>query len=530
MDLSRRTGQISDLRAVLPAFADPFATTSQLMTRTMDSMNRASRIVPSPAVFWALVAAGLIVLCGCPERPPGTNRAEIAQPFKGQEVALIVPASLQLPALWEVVAQEWMEQTGATLRWNEYVGEGGKSLQEMLAEPVPSGGRIILFPLQELSNIDRYLAAIDTTKTSELDLKDVFKGLRERIVSRNRTPVAVPTSAPVLLCYYRADLLKAAGLKPPETWDDYQTLIDTLDRWAPGLTAVEPLAAGSGATLLSARTLAYAKHPENYSVWFDLESGDPMLNSAGFQEAIAVATRAWKKMPPSIMELSPLECRQQILAGKAALAIGQEPVSGTKSASSERAPAIEVGVCRLPGSRRVYNTNSKRWDVLPQGSIHAPGLCAFDGSAVGVGLGDGGTKDAAAWHLFAILVGAQFETNWAHLPKSPCRESQVSTATSWNESGLTLEEASRAVDATAQMLRDHQVVSASPTSISPDLNQLIDKMIGRLLKEDLDPEMALQQLQTEFEELLSKVGKETFRSDYRRGLGLPPLETLPSSR
>lgn len=493
-------------------------------------MNRSSQIVPSNAVFWVLVAAGLIVLCGCPAGSQPTNRTENTQPFKGQEVTLVVPASLQLPALWEVVGQEWMEQTGATLRWSEYSSEGGKSLQDSLAEPVPNGGRLILFPLEELSRIDRFLEPIDTGKTPELDLKDVFKGLRERIVSRNRTPVAVPTSAPVLLCYYRADLLKAAGLKPPETWDDYQALLDSLDRWAPGLTAVEPLATGFGATLLSARTLAYAKHPENYSVWFDLESGDPMLNSTGFQEAIDVAVRAWKKMPPSITALSPLECRQQILAGKAALAIGHEPVSGSKSSSGERAPAIEVGVCRLPGSRRVYNTNSKRWDSLPQASIHAPGLSGFDGSAIGVGLGDSVAKDPAAWHLFSTLVGTQFETNWAHLPKSPCRESQVSTATSWNESGLTIEEASRAVDAVAQMLRDNQVVSASPTPIDPDLHRLTEKMIGRLLNGDLDTAMALQELQDEFEDVVSKVGKETFRADYRRGLGLPPLETFARPR
>lgn len=501
-----------------------------LKTRMMDSMNRSSQIAPSNAVFWVLIAASLIVLCGCPAAAPPTSGTGNAQPFKGQEVALVVPASLQLPALWEVVGHEWAEQTGATLRWSEYSNEGGKSLQDTLAEPVPNGGRIILFPLQELSRIDQYLAPVDTAKTPELDLKDVFKGLRERIVSRNRTAVAIPISAPVLLCYYRADLLKAAGLKPPETWDDYQALVDSLDRWAPGLTAVEPLATGFGATLLSARTLAYAKHPENYSVWFDLESGDPMLNSTGFQEAVAVAVRAWKKMPPTITELSPLECRRQVLSGKAALAIGQEPIFEPKASSVERASGIDVGVCRLPGSRRVYNTNSKRWDSLPQTSIHAPGLAGFVGSAIGVGLGEDVTKDPAAWHLFSTLVGPQFEANWSHLPKSPCRESQVSTATSWNESGLTIEETSRAVDATAQTLRENQVVSASPTPFEPEFQRLTEKMIGRLLRDDLDPTIALQELQAEFEEVLARVGKATFRSSYRRGLGLPALETQPKSR
>jgi len=500
------------------------------MTRTMDSMNRASRIVPSSAIIWALVAAGLIILCGCPSTPPPAKGTGNDQPHKGQEVSLIVPASLQLPALWEVVAQEWMLQTGATVQWLEYTDEQGKSLQDKLAEPAPSGGRIILFPLKNLSSIDRYLATIDSNRTAELDLKDVFKGLRERIVSRNRTAVAVPVSAPVLLCYYRADLLKAAGLKPPETWDDYQTLLESIDQWAPGLTAVEPLGTGFGGTLFSARALAFAKHPENYSVWFDLETGDSMLNTAGFHEAITVASRAWKKMPSTILDLSPVECRQQVLAGKAALAIGQEPIAGSKSEKAERASAIEVGVCRMPGSRRVYNTNSQRWDVLPQASVHAPALSGFDGAALGVGLSENGAKDPAAWHLFSTLIGSKFETNWAALPKSPCRESQVTTAPSWHESGLTIEESSRAVDATAQMLRDSQVVSDFPTTADLELHRLTEQMIHRLLKEDLDPATALQSLQKEIEDLISKAGKNEFRADYRRGLGLPALDAMPASR
>lgn len=476
------------------------------------------RLTPRP---WQIVAVCLGFLCGCPGTPatkPSTN----VQPFRGQEVNLVVPASLQLPALWEVTLQEWMSQTGATIRWSEYSESEPGSLEKLISIPAEAGGRVILFPLRQLSNLDRHLAPM-TADLTAIDLKDLFKGLRDRVVSRNRTPVAIPISAPVMLCYYRADLLAAAGLKPPETWDDYQSLLDSLDRWAPGLTAVEPLAPEHRATLFFARSLAFAKHPENYSVWFDLDSGKPVLQSAGFEEAIAVADRAWSKMPSAIATMTPEDCRKQVLEGKAALAIGVEPTIGVGGVT--RADSIELGVCRLPGSRRVFNPNSNRWDTLPDSAVHAPAICAFDGLAISVGVSQADAGSAAAWHLLSMLVGDQFESNWAELPKSPCRESQTSTATSWNESGLTVEEASQSVDATAQMLRDSQLVADLPVPDADSYRAATERLIGTLLSREVDPQTALRQLQAEFEQIAKTAAAGPLRENYRRGLGLPQLES-----
>lgn len=469
-----------------------------------------------------LIICGFTVLSGCPSDTK-PKPAQTTKPFRGQEVELVMPASLKLPALWEVTLNEWMDETGATIRWSEYSGTDADSLESKLANSPESGGRIILFRLQKLAEIDQQMAPIEG---NGFDTKDIFKGLREHVVKRNRAAAAIPISAPVLNCYYRADLLKKAGRKPPETWKDYQDLIDTLEQWAPGLTAVEPLSADHRATLFFARSLAFTKHPENFSVWFDLDAGKPTLDTAGFVEATEVALRAWKKMPVNVVELSPADCREQILQGRAALAIGIEPTANSKSTGDSR-PAMEVGVCRLPGSTKVFNRNSKRWDSLP--AVHAPGICGFDGLAIGVSLPKE-SRDAAAWHLLSNLVGESFESNWAALPKSPCRESQTSTATSWYETGLTVEEMSRSVDATAQTLRDGQLVADLPIPEANEFRKATSSVVGKLLAGELDPAQTCQQLQSEFEQIVNRIGSEKLRTDYRRGLGLPILELLESSK
>ena len=469
-----------------------------------------------------------LLLCGCFDSKPKGGATDIKPPFKGQEVELLIPKTLGLPATWEVLIQEWSSQTGASVRWTEYSSADEATFGEGLEPTTCSGGRVVLFSLRRLSELDRHLAPLNPITGSDFETKDLFKGLRERVVTRERFPVAVPIAAPVLVCYYRRDLLKAAGLKPPATWEDYQTLLDGLEQWAPKLIAVEPLGPDHRAATFFARSLAFAKHPENYSVWFDLESGDPLVQTPGFVEALATAQRAWKRMPSSIEEMSPADCRRAVLEGRAALALAYEPSSGTEATSRvERAPEIEIGVSRLPGSKRVFNRNSNRWETSPPGRLHAPGLCGTAGLAAGVTLPANGAKDIAAWNLLTTLVEGQFESAWATLPKTPCRESQVGSAPTWIGGGLTAEEASLYVDAVAQMLRDTQVVAELPLPRADELRVATARGVSRVLSGQAEPAAALATMQEDFETFVNSMGRDTLRASHRRGLGLATPTILP---
>lgn len=468
-----------------------------------------------------------LLLCGCFDSKPQGGANAITLPFKEQEVELLVPKALGLPTAWEVMLQEWSSQTGAAIRWTEYSSEEETEFGKSLEPTSSSGGRVILFSLQRLSDLERHLAPLNPAAGADFDARDLFKGLRERVVSRERYPVAVPIAAPVLVCYYRRDLLKAAGLKPPATWDDYQTLLDRLNNWAPNLVAVEPLGPSDRAATFFARSLAFTKHPENYSVWFDLETGDPLLQTPGFVEALGAAQRAWKRMPSSINEMSPSDCRRAVIEGRAALALGFEPSSLTEANSRvEQVPGIEIGICRLPGSRRVFNRNSNRWENSASGSIHAPGLCGMTGLAVGVTLPTSGSKDVAAWNLLTTLIERQFESAWATLPKTPCRESQVNSAPTWSNDGLSAEAASQYVDAVAQTLRDPQLVAELPLPRADELRAATGRCISQVLSEEIEPATALATLQAEFDEIASSLGKDTVRAAYRRGLGLATSKAL----
>jgi multiple sugar transport system substrate-binding protein len=500
-----------------------------LRSRRTSALFSCCRYPRGRTVSASVVAVALCfsALNGCWNAKPAKETATVVHPYRGQDVELVVPRELHLPTTWEILLHEWEAETGATVRWTEYSANELSSVVQAQKEATSTGGRVILFPLRQLPNLEESLSPIEAAAGLEFDPNDIFRGLRDRVVSRNRSVVAVPIAAPVLLCYYRADLLKSAKLKPPETWEDYLTLVETLDRWAPGLVAVEPLGAADRATLFSARSLAFVKHPENYSFWFNIDTGEPQVSSAGFVEAMQIASRTWKRMPSTINAMSRADCHRAILQGTAALAIACEPIISPPATESVARPrGSEIGVCRLPGSRRVFNGNSDRWENSPGGTVHAPGLCGFadDGLALGVRLPEGKPQHIAAQHLLSTLAGGPFETTWALLPKSPCRESQVGTAANWNEGGLSVEEASHAVDAAALTLRDSQLVADLPIPNADEFRNATSQCVDEILKGEVEPQAALDALRAEFEKLISRRGRDALRAAYRRGLGLPTLD------
>ena len=485
------------------------------------------RVPSSPLFILHPSAFILLFLVGCTSNSPSVNKTA-SLPFQSQEMEILTPKSLNLPILWEVLRQEWSSQTGASARFVEYDANGPVPQQSTL-EAV-SGGRLVLFPLEKLCDLDSQLSPLPATDR-EFDSRDIFKGLRERALSREQQIIASPISVPVLVCYYRKDLLRLAHRKPPGTWDEYYELINSLDSWAPGLTAVEPLNPEFRATTFFARSLAFCKHPENYSVWFDIDSAKPTLTSPGFVEALETARRSWSKLPPDVLTYGPADCRRQVLTGKAAIALSFEthnfelpPHSTIDSGlKDQRSEGIELGICRLPGSRRVYNRNSKKWDTMPQGAIHAPALCGFAGLAAGVILPSKPDREVAASNLLVSLASTSlFDQAFASLPKGPCRESQLPLASSWFGPELSSEEASQYTDAVAQSLRDSQLVFELPVIGANEFRRAVSDGLDSLLRGESDSGQTSNDLQVAFEAIVERLGRDAFRDSHRRGLGLSP--------
>jgi multiple sugar transport system substrate-binding protein len=504
--------------------------------------------------FWCgavIVVAAFAGCFGSAEKPGETQPDN--NPFAGQRLRAVVPKGLELPAAWKPILDEWSAQTGALYQMDEVdfptptQPQSSSTAARFAGSGDSPGGGLVVFPTALLAELAgaRLLAPLPQDQLSEENLRwlDVFAGLREQVASLERQPTVVPISSPVLVCYYRRDLLEKAGLSPPATWSDYQKLLDTLDRWAPGLTAVEPWGEDFRATMFLARAVSYAKHPAYYSVFFDEETGAPLIDRPSFVRALADAQAALAKMPPAVAGFSPRDCRREFFTGRAALAVAFEtgpgnpplafgpgwPLDPEAASAADSAPAAgrpetaTIGFCRLPGVRDVYDPSTRNWVPAADGKVNQVTLSGFGGLCAGVSSASTPLQAQAAWNVLATLSLDNIENAFPGAAKSPSRQSQLAKPAAWVGEELTADEAQRYLETAAASLRDTRLVPELPVVGHAQFRAALTEQLGEVLAGRAEPQTALSATAEKWRQIANDLGREKVRDSYRRSLGLRPL-------
>jgi ABC-type glycerol-3-phosphate transport system substrate-binding protein len=464
----------------------------------------------------------LSVVPGCEDKP---EKAHVpAHPFAGQTVTVSFPAGSGFGDAWKAAVDEWAEQTGAKCNLSEYT-RGPTGLKEL-----PAGDVVVLayadVPAVESGN---HLARNpESAPTGDVAVGwiDFFPGLRERVLTIAGRPTLAPISCPVLTCYLRGDLLTKAGLKPPATWDDYQTLLDTLPKWAPGLSAVEPWGQDSRTTIFLARALSAVKKPGNYSVFFNIDTGAPLIDSPGFVRALTRSVAQVAKLSADSMNLGPAECRRLVLTGKAAMAFSYEPGRADEK-PIERAPGVSLVFAQLPGARQVYDRPANSWDTVPDGDVNHATLAPVGGLTMAVSQSTPAERAEAAWNLVTFLSVDRYQQALAGVPKSVCRESQLAKAADWIGPELRTEEVYGYLAATAESLRTTNLSPELPVIGRAEFRRSLTEGITAALEGKATPEAALKEVAERWRAISAGFGVERIRDSYRDCIGLSPVLKLP---
>jgi ABC-type glycerol-3-phosphate transport system substrate-binding protein len=478
----------------------------------------------SPRCFAVVLLLGLFAGLGCEDEESGKSGVS-QHPFANETVTVAVPKGLGFTESWKGLLDEWSEQTGATYRLVEYgAGSAGK-------KDLPQADLIVL-PFDELGEFvaaDRLgiMPPSLLTGGGGKDWLDLFTGLRERVLSVAGSPTLVPYSCPVLTCYLRRDLLDKADLKPPRTWEEYQALVDSVSKWAPGLSVAEPWGPDFRATIFSARALPLVKSPGSFSVYFDIETGDPLIDSPGFVRALEQSVAAISKMAPDTKNLTPADCRQLILSGKAAMAISFEP-GRTDIKKIERPSGISLSFVRLPGTRQTYNHSAKAWTTAEQ-EINDATLAPFTGLAAGVTKGIPPKRADAAWNMANFLGLERYEQAFLNAPKSVCRESQLSAAATWVSPDLRTNELFSYQGVAAESLRQSNLSAEFLVIGHAKFRQALTDGLTAALEGKSSPAAALKGVGERWRAISKELGVDRVRDSYRRCLGLPAALNLPGS-
>lgn len=470
---------------------------------------------------------------GCrPEPKQAAEPETAAMPFEGTKIVVAAPAGFQFAENWKSILDEWQEQTGATAEVREYPAEPDSAPIDTALTPcgsaasIPDANLLIFSPTEfgELAGTKRLLplGADQQPVIDGLNWIDLYQGLRENGASIEKQPAIMPLSSPVLVCYYRRDLLNKAGLKPPQTWDDYQKLIDAIDTWAPGLKAVEPWSEHFRATMFLARAASWTKHPENFSVYFDIEKGNPLIDSPGFVRALESSLAALAKMPKDVQTYSPSDCRREILAGNAALAIAFE--NGPIAASGNvRKEGVQIGFVRLPGTKDVYNRSTKSWTTLRDEQVNHVPYTGFAGLCGGVSTSSSAVEAQAAWNLLSMLAIDRFDSAFAETPRSPTRKSQATRPETWSGRELTAEEPIQYVDAVSASLLNDRLIVELPVVGGRQFRKALTAGLGKVLDDSNEPQKKLEEIAAQWQAIVEKLGAAAVANSYRRVLGLPPI-------
>ena len=491
-----------------------------------------SRAPLSRAAFLPCVL--LWALAGCPGKEE-SNDAAVPLPFPGQEIRIAVPAGRGFSAVWEGPLREWSAQTGATAQLVELPADADRDAAAIFSGE--SSPALAIFPLQQAGALvgSRSVApipeALRAGSDGGLNCGDLFAGLREKLGSKTGD-MLLPIASPVLVCYYRDDLLRAARFSPPQTWDDYQRLLEKLGDWAPGLSAVEPWGDDFRATMFLARAVPFAQHPGHYSLFFDIETGRPLIDGPGFVRALQISRAAVEQMPADVLTYGPADCRAAILGGRAALAIAFEspPSQGGDAGPAEgkantvsRPEAGAIGCIRLPGAREVFNSSRRAWEPVKEKGINQVALVGFSGLAAAVSSKCSPVQIEAAWNALARLGGRDMVAGFPPGVVGLCRESQLSDPAAVVGPELNVAEAAAYTQATAESLRDGRVVVELPVARRQEFRQSLAAALRGALEGTKSAEAALHQAAATWQRLGEEIGPEKLRDQYRVALGLSPL-------
>jgi len=458
------------------------------------------------------LSTALLFATGCRDKTPPV----VVSPPKleGVTVELSAPAEFQLAQMWQLQLEEWSASTGAQARLIE-------SHSATERPPAAPQATLAIVPLREIPDVigADWMSPLDDSDIARQDWDNVLRGLRNGIAQPAGKPQLIPIACPILACYYRADLLEAAGRQPPETWEQYQSLLAELDQWANGLPALEPWSSEFRSTMFLARAASAALHPDNVSILLDLQSGDPLIAAEPYVAALDDSLAALKQLDPLSLQSGPEDCVRAVLEGKAAIAIGTPPVSATEVA---RDPNAVVGTIRLPGATRVYESTSNAWSSVPEGASSHVTVVGFGGLAISASRAASRETRTAGWGLWEFL---QRNTAEDELPFGPavCRQQDVPAALQRAQAGFTAAEWRQHVETTVAALQETRVLLELPMPEAGRFRDALNAQLTAAIDGTKPSADALQQAAADWQALIKELGDRRVLNVYRQCHGLSPL-------
>jgi multiple sugar transport system substrate-binding protein len=496
-------------------------------------------------VSWLAVGGLMLAAAGCPRPKPPPATPPAAEPLAGVTFRLLVADDPALAKAAGRLRGEWHAQTGSDFILVNTTENDLAAARSLDADGViVSSGMIGTLAARELiaavpekrpqaDSADKDSAASDGGDGGESGPGgEIFELLALHEATWGKQVIAVPMGSPVLVCYYRADLLEKLHRQPPQTWEEYRELAQLLEAQRPASGgpwhgAVEPLAPGWAGLVLLARAAPAAKHRDNYSALFDIETMEPLIGGPPFVRALEELVTTAKRGPPEQLQYDAAAVRDEFWRGHCGLALSwptaaaKTPAAGgAEAAVAPEAKGLRAGLAELPGAPQAYNVGTKSWEPLGEGvDPHVP-LLGVAGRLGAVAAG--GKHPEAAWQLLRWLSGPKWSPQvCAASPATTLfRRSHLKSPQQWTERAMSPAAAAQYAALAGKTLGRTDYLFALRLPGRTEYLAALDDAVRAAVRGEAAPAAALKQAAARWDQTTRRLGLEAQRTAYRQGLGI----------
>jgi len=385
-----------------------------------------------------------------------------------------------------------------------------------------------------LEDLDPYVAADD-----KIDMDDIAPYFREFGQKVGGKTKLLMVDGDFQMVYYRTDILEAAGLEPPKTWEDYLDVASKIHgqdmngdgeadygscifkkRNAQSYFAIQTFAA----PIVQTQGTAQGFH-------FDNATMTPIINNAGWKKAFELYKETGKYGPPEELNMDIGDTRALFKAGRCGLIVEWGDPGTLQLDDDATAIKGKMYAISAVGSREVLDRATG--ELVPVSADSAPHavdginyspFAAFGGWAGAINAkADQKTKDAAYAFLSYMNQAEQsgVDVTIGATGYNPYRVSQLASTDKWVEAGMPQALADNYLGAINGALANLNMSSDMKIPGAQQYTSIVlDRELARYLADEITVDEALANIEEGWEEITEDFGRDEQIEAQALALGL----------
>jgi multiple sugar transport system substrate-binding protein len=365
------------------------------------------------------------------------------------------------------------------------------------------------------------------------DIAPFFRNFSATYNGRNYT---IPLDGDFHMVYYRTDLLAQAGLKPPETWDDYLSIAkffngkDLNGDGKPdyGSCISKKRGAQGWQFVWSFVTPFLQTQGTAQGSFFDTSNMKPLVNNDGWRKAMEIFKETSKYGPPEELNMDVGDTRGLFVTGRCALSMDWGDIGSLAVDPATSKVQDKVGAVVTPGTKQVVDFKTGK--LVPcdkttcpyavNGVNHAPYAC-FGGWSAGINK-NSKVKDAA-YAFFSYMAQpaqANVDVTLGKTGFNPYRTSQFLNRDQWVKGGFSPAAASDYLGAIeASLASPNMVLDLRIPQNQRYLQVVLDTAMSQYLAGETNLDQFQKQVNDGWEALTNELGRDKQLAAYKGSLG-----------